>query len=130
VSGKCESLVLRILLNLLIFKRMGLIFFYCCCVQQHLKPLRIRTHNPLMWDKRYELFICRAGLLPLAWLITRGMPLMDATTLMTLMDRWRPETHTIHLLSGEIMVTLQDVALILGLPIDGTPVCGMVSPAR
>jgi hypothetical protein len=58
------------------------------------------------------------------------MPLMDATTLMTLMDRWRPETHTIHLLSGEIMVTLQDVALILGLPIDGTPVCGMVSPAR
>jgi hypothetical protein len=26
-------------------------------------------------------------------------------------------------------VTLQDVAMILGLPIDGTPICGMVSSA-
>jgi hypothetical protein len=28
------------------------------------------------------------------------------------------------------VVTLQDVTMILGLPIDGTPVCGMVSSAR
>jgi hypothetical protein len=39
------------------------------------------------------------------------------------------ETHTLHLLSGEITVTLQDVTMILGLPIDGTHVCGMVSSA-
>jgi hypothetical protein len=46
---------------------------------------------------------------------------------MALVDRWHLETHTFHLPSSEIMVTMQDVAMILDLPIDGTPVCGMVS---
>jgi hypothetical protein len=32
-----------------------------------------------------------------------------------------------HLPSSEITVMPQDVAMILSLPIDGTPVCGMVS---
>jgi hypothetical protein len=32
-----------------------------------------------------------------------------------------------HLPSSEITVTLQDVTMILGLFIEGTPVCGMVS---
>jgi hypothetical protein len=85
-------------------------------------------HNPLTWDVRYEPFICRAGFLPLAQLITCGLPLMDAAALTALVDRWCPKTHTIHLPSDEITVTLQDVAMILGLPIDGTPICGMVSP--
>jgi predicted secreted protein len=52
---------------------------------------------------------------------------MDATALTTLVDRLRPETHTLHLPSSEITVTPQDVAMILGLFIDGTPVCGMMS---
>jgi hypothetical protein len=94
-----------------------------------LKPLRIRTHTPLHWDLLYELFICRAGFLPLARLVNRSLPLMDAAALMRLVDWWRSETHTFHLPSGKIMVTLQDVTMILGLPIDGTPVCGMVSSA-
>jgi hypothetical protein len=52
---------------------------------------------------------------------------MDFAVLMTLIDRWRPETHTFHLPSSEITVTLLDVTMILGLPIKGTPICGMVS---
>jgi hypothetical protein len=108
---------------------MELIFFYCCCVRQRLKPLRIRTHSPLTWDEWYESFICRARFLPHARLITHGLPLMGAAVLTTFVDRWHPETHTFHLPSGEITVTLQDIAMILGLPIDGSPVCGMVSPA-
>jgi hypothetical protein len=40
-------------------------------------------HNPLHWDERYELFISRAGFLPLAQLINRGLPLMDAAALTT-----------------------------------------------
>jgi hypothetical protein len=92
-----------------------------------LKSLRIRTHDPLHWDERYEPFIHRAGFLPLARLINHDLPLMDTAVLMALVDQWRPETHTFHLSSGEITVMLQDVAIILGLPIDGTPVCGMVS---
>jgi hypothetical protein len=55
--------------------------------------------------------------------------MMDSATLMALVDWWRPETHMFHFSCGETIVTLQDVAMILGLPIDGTPVCGTVSPS-
>ena len=53
---------------------------------------------------------------------------MDSAALSALVDRWRPETHTFHLPCGELTVTLQDVAMILGLPIDGTAVCGPLNP--
>nr|XP_025678251.1 serine/threonine-protein phosphatase 7 long form homolog [Arachis hypogaea] len=42
-----------------------------------------------------------------------------------LVERWHPDTHTFHLPIGECSVTLEDVALILGLPTDGLPVTGM-----
>ncbi|QHO14782.1 uncharacterized protein DS421_10g289230 [Arachis hypogaea] len=42
-----------------------------------------------------------------------------------LIERWHPDTHTFHLPIGECAVTLEDVALILGLPTDGLPVTGM-----
>ncbi|KAL4350252.1 hypothetical protein AHAS_Ahas10G0123400 [Arachis hypogaea] len=42
-----------------------------------------------------------------------------------LIERWHPETHTFHLPIGECAVSLEDVALILGLPTDGLPVTGM-----
>ncbi|KAH1031315.1 hypothetical protein J1N35_043489 [Gossypium stocksii] len=42
-----------------------------------------------------------------------------------LVERWRPETHTFHFPCGECTVTLEDVALQLGLPIDGSPVTGV-----
>jgi hypothetical protein len=93
-----------------------------------LKLLRIRTYNPLQWDERYESFIHRVGFLPLTQLMNRGLPLMDAAALTALVDWWHQETHTFHLLSGEIMITLQDITMILGLPMDDTSICGMVSP--
>ncbi|KAK5784760.1 hypothetical protein PVK06_039290 [Gossypium arboreum] len=42
-----------------------------------------------------------------------------------LVERWRPETHTFHLPCGECTITLEDVALQLGLPIDGNVVTGI-----
>ncbi|QHO50385.1 uncharacterized protein DS421_1g22080 [Arachis hypogaea] len=42
-----------------------------------------------------------------------------------LIERWHSNTHTFHLPIGECAVTLEDVALILGLPTDGLPVTGM-----
>ncbi|XP_057747748.1 protein MAIN-LIKE 1-like [Arachis stenosperma] len=42
-----------------------------------------------------------------------------------LIERWHPDTHTFHLPIGECSVTLEDEALILGLPTDGLPVTGM-----
>jgi hypothetical protein len=91
--------------------------------------LRIRTHSPLTWDERYPLFIRRAGFLLLGQLVTGSLTLMDSATLMALMHRWCPETHKFHLPCGDTMVTLQDVTIILSLPIDSTPVCGPVSLA-
>ncbi|XP_051193640.1 serine/threonine-protein phosphatase 7 long form homolog isoform X2 [Lolium perenne] len=48
---------------------------------------------------------------------------MNAAVLTALVDRWRPETHTFHLRAGEMTPTLQDVSMILGLPIQGEPLC-------
>ncbi|RYQ86711.1 hypothetical protein Ahy_B10g106348 isoform B [Arachis hypogaea] len=44
--------------------------------------------------------------------------------LAALVERWRPETHSFVLPVGEVTVTLEDVAHIFGLPIDGEPVSG------
>ncbi|MFQ6666417.1 hypothetical protein Gotur_032768, partial [Gossypium turneri] len=41
-----------------------------------------------------------------------------------LIERWRSETHTFHLPCGECTITLEDVHLQLGLPVDGHPVTG------
>ncbi|BAU01293.1 hypothetical protein VIGAN_11049800 [Vigna angularis var. angularis] len=44
-----------------------------------------------------------------------------------LVERWRVETHTFHLPLGESSITLEDVALQLGLPIEGHVVTGISS---
>ncbi|KAK5812886.1 hypothetical protein PVK06_028330 [Gossypium arboreum] len=43
----------------------------------------------------------------------------------TLVKRWRPETHTFHLLSKECTITLKDVVLQLELLIDDITVTGV-----
>ncbi|KAK1648133.1 hypothetical protein QYE76_065938 [Lolium multiflorum] len=48
---------------------------------------------------------------------------MNPSALTALVDRWRPETHTFHLRAGEMAPTLQDVSMILALPIQGEPLC-------
>ena len=42
----------------------------------------------------------------------------------SLLERWRSETHTFHFPHGETTVTLEDVAILLGLLIDGDVVTG------
>ena len=52
--------------------------------------------------------------------------MMDAPQLSAFVDRWRLETHTFHLPCGEVTITMQDVAMILGLPLEGNAVTGIV----
>ncbi|RWR85250.1 serine/threonine-protein phosphatase 7 long form [Cinnamomum micranthum f. kanehirae] len=51
---------------------------------------------------------------------------IDHALISGLIERWRPETNTFHFLGGEATVTLEDVAYIYGLPIDGLAVTGLV----
>ena len=40
-----------------------------------------------------------------------------------LAERWRQETQSFHMPHGEMTITLQDMSFLLGLPIDGEPLC-------
>ncbi|XP_066162283.1 uncharacterized protein [Oryza sativa Japonica Group] len=79
---------------------------------------------PPVFDDRYIPYLRAAGLLGVALVVSRGMPVFNAPALTALVDRWRPETHSFHLPSGEMTITLQDVAMILALPLRGHAVTG------
>ncbi|XP_020111291.1 protein MAIN-LIKE 1-like [Ananas comosus] len=49
---------------------------------------------------------------------------LDQSLLGALVERWRRETQTFHFRHGEMTITLQDVAVISGLRVDGAPVTG------
>ena len=49
---------------------------------------------------------------------------IDHNLITAFVERWRPETHTFHLPHGETTITLQDVEVLLGIPIDGEVIVG------
>ncbi|VVA98341.1 unnamed protein product [Arabis nemorensis] len=50
---------------------------------------------------------------------------LDNPLISALVERWRRETNTFHFTVGEMTVTLEDIAMLLGLGIDGKPVIGV-----
>ncbi|QHO59374.1 uncharacterized protein DS421_3g98570 [Arachis hypogaea] len=102
----------------------------------HIKPARVLTlhgtlvnifsvdeADPSMEIRRQMLepYLRRAGFY-YASLIKRFE--YDNPMISALVERWRPETHTFHLPWGECTITLEDVVMQVGLPIDGEPVSG------
>ena len=51
---------------------------------------------------------------------------VDHVLITALVERWRLETHTFHLLHGKMGITLQDIEVMLGIPMDGLPVTGKI----
>ena len=70
-------------------------------------------------DPRVLQYVLRAGFYGVYRL---GLIRLDHALITAFVERWRPETHTFHLPVGEATITLQDVAILLGLPIDGAPI--------
>lgn len=67
--------------------------------------------------ERVKLFLDVIGVI-----VRAGYYILDHSLITALIERWRPKTHTFHLSCVEATVTLEDVALLWGLPIDGLPV--------
>ncbi|KAI4971249.1 hypothetical protein ZWY2020_002163 [Hordeum vulgare] len=53
-------------------------------------------------------------------------PWLNSTAITALTDRWRPEMHSFHLALGEMTITLEAIAMISGLPIEGRALTGKV----
>lgn len=70
--------------------------------------------------------LAESWFLDLAVQVVAGVPPMDGPLLTVMVDRWRPKTHTFHLPFGDMSITMQDVAMILGLPREGHPVTGII----
>jgi len=82
----------------------------------------------MVYDKRYDPYFRRCGLLAFVLNFKNEPPVHNSTAITALLDRWRPETHTFHLPLGEMTITLEDMAMISGLPIDGRALTGKVLP--
>ena len=76
-----------------------------------------------MWrmDPRIRPYVIHTGFYGIYRL---GHIMIDWPLITCLVERWHPETHTFHVPVGEMTITLQDVAIILGLRIDGPAVTG------
>jgi hypothetical protein len=71
----------------------------------------------MVFDERYVPLLHQANLLGIVEIVHRGMLVFNAMAITAMVDRWRPETHSFHLPCGEMIVTLENVAMILGLSI-------------
>ena len=72
-------------------------------------------------DVRIIPFLQQAGLYGISRV---GFFHLDWHLITALVERWRPETHTFHLPIGEATITLEDVAIQVGLPVDGRALTG------
>nr|XP_023881767.1 serine/threonine-protein phosphatase 7 long form homolog [Quercus suber] len=81
----------------------------------------LRKRRPIVVDDRVLDIVKRVGLIGLYRTLCREI---DTNLITALVERWRPETHTFHPPCGETTITLQDVEVIFGIPIDGEAIVG------
>jgi hypothetical protein len=72
------------------------------------------------WDDRFEPYFVQATLLQTNRI---GHIPINGLLITAMQERWRRETHTFHMPHGEMTITLEDVLCILGMRVDGHPLC-------
>eukprot|EP00261_Vitis_vinifera_P018241 XP_010648236.1 PREDICTED: serine/threonine-protein phosphatase 7 long form homolog [Vitis vinifera] len=78
-------------------------------------------HRTSVLDGRIIPLLQQAGFYGVARL---GFISLDWHLITAFVERWRSETHTFHLPQGECTITLQDIAMLIGLTVDGDVVTG------
>ena len=84
------------------------------------------THESTMtmvYDECYMPLLKHVKLAIIARVYRCGVPPFNPMVLIAMIHRW-PDTHSFHLPCGEMTITLEDAAMILGLKIQGFPVIG------
>ncbi|KAL9670406.1 hypothetical protein QQ045_007957 [Rhodiola kirilowii] len=84
-------------------------------------PLKIYKWGALPLDHQIRYYVVAAGFYPWAQVCDVKT---DPSLLTAVIEKWRLETHTFHFNEGEATITLQDVSLLTGLPVEGEPVTG------
>ncbi|KAI8538093.1 hypothetical protein RHMOL_Rhmol09G0075100 [Rhododendron molle] len=97
----------------------------------HTRPVdskKVRVHSAkkgiraLPWPSPPVLELIRRA--HLEGLCSLSFVSLDWGIITTLLERWRPETHTFHFRPGESTITLQDVEVLLDISVEGEPVSG------
>ncbi|CAN1159962.1 Protein MAIN-LIKE 2 [Linum perenne] len=94
------------------------------CRSAECKALKVRQRSSsLHWSPQYEPFLVGCRLRH----VCRTLGHTLCKELVTaLLERWRTETNTFHLIQGEATVTLEDVEVLTGLPTTVLPI--LVAP--
>ncbi|XP_066363714.1 uncharacterized protein [Miscanthus floridulus] len=66
-----------------------------------LRPMTHEASTTMVYDERYMPLLKLANLATVARVCRQGTPPFNPVALTTLIDRWRPETHSFHLPCGE-----------------------------
>ena len=86
--------------------------------------------DEMRYSERYTEYIRRANLIAFVTMARRGVPSYNSAALSALVDRWHVETHSFQLPCGEMSITLENMAMITGLPIRGNPVIHKIESGK
>nr|XP_004505516.1 protein MAINTENANCE OF MERISTEMS-like [Cicer arietinum] len=84
----------------------------------------IECHHHFRMEEPNEMIVPYLEEVGFLTVVKLGSCNVDPSLVIAMVEHWRTETHTFHLPIGECTITLEDVALQLGLPINGRPVTG------